>query len=237
MKKKNKLFKTIISILVVTIVIGVIVYLFPMLKKLSTQEGQMAFKSIIDKLGIWGILLLLGIQLLKIFLIIIPAEPLEILAGMCYGAVWGTTFIIISAVITTTIIMLLVRKFGRKFVYKFFSKERIDKIENSKMFKKPKRLEWIMILLFIIPGTPKDMIVYLAALLPINPYRFIAISVIARIPSIISSTLAGANLATGDWHISIIIYAVTFATIGIVMPVVNKLDKSKATQDVLESIK
>ena len=237
MKKKNKLFKTIISILVVTIVIGVIVYLFPMLKKLSTQEGQMAFKSIIDKLGIWGILLLLGIQLLKIFLIIIPAEPLEILAGMCYGAVWGTTFIIISAVITTTIIMLLVRKFGRKFVYKFFSKERIDKIENSKMFKKPKRLEWIMILLFIIPGTPKDMIVYLAALLPINPYRFVIISVIARIPSIISSTLAGANLAVGNWELSILIYLITFAIIGIVILIVNKLDKSKATKDVLESIK
>ena len=56
--------------------------------------------------------------------------------------------------------MLLVGKLGRKFVYKFFTKERIDKIENSKMFKNPKRLEWIMIILFLIPGTPKDLIVY-----------------------------------------------------------------------------
>ena len=94
-----------------------------------------------------------------------------------------------------------------------------------------------MVILFIIPGTPKDIIVYMASLLPINPYRFVAISVIARIPSIISSTLAGANLALGNWHISILVYAATFALVGITMFIVNKFDRSKATEDVLESIK
>jgi len=94
-----------------------------------------------------------------------------------------------------------------------------------------------MIILFLIPGTPKDLIVYISALLPINPYRFVIISVIARIPSIISSTLAGANLAVGNWELSILIYLITFAIIGIVILIVNKLDKSKATKDVLESIK
>ena len=235
--RKNKLFKSILLILGITILIGAIIYLFPFIKKISTPEGQRAFKQIIDELGIWGPLALLGIQLLKIFFVIIPAEPLEILAGMCYGTFGGFLFVLTSAVITTTIIMLLVRKFGRKFIYKFFEKEKIDKIEKSKMFKNPKRLEWIMVLLFIIPGTPKDIIVYLAALLPINPYRFIAISAIARIPSIISSTLAGANLAIGNWHISILIYVATFALVGLAMLIINKLDKSKATEDVLESIK
>lgn len=237
MKKKNKILKAILLIFGIALLIGAVIYLFPFIKKLSTKEGQIAFKNIIDKLGIWGPIVILGVQLIKIFFIIIPAEPLEILAGMCFGTFGGFILIVISAIMTTTIIMILVRKFGRKFVYKFFSKERIDKIENSKMFKNPKRLEWIMVLLFIIPGTPKDIIVYLAALLPINPYRFIAISVIARIPSIISSTLAGANLALGNWHISILIYATTFALVGLAMVIINKFDKTKATEDVLESIK
>lgn len=235
--RKNKLFKMILVILGIVILIGAIIYLFPFIKKILTPEGQKAFKQIIDKLGIWGPVALLGIQILKIFLVIIPAEPLEILAGMCYGTFGGFIFVLASAVITSTIIMLLVRKFGRKFIYKLFEKEKIDKIEKSKMFKNPKRLEWIMVLLFIIPGTPKDIIVYLAALLPINPYRFIAISAIARIPSIISSTLAGANLAIGNWHISILIYVATFALIGIAMLIINKFDKSKSTEDVLKSIK
>ena len=237
MKKQKQSLKIILAILGIVVLIGIIIYLFPYIKQLTTKEGQIAFKNIIDKLGIWGPIVLIGIQLIKIFLIIIPAEPLEILAGMCYGTFGGLLVILISAIITTTTIMFLVRKFGRKFIYKFFEKERIRKLEKSKMFRKKKRLEWIMVLLFIIPGTPKDIIVYLAALLPINPYRFIVISVIARIPSIISSTIAGANLAVGNWHISILVYIITFALVGLAMLIINKFDKTKSTEDVLESIK
>ena len=237
MKKQKNLLKIILIIIGIAAIVGAVIYLFPYIKKLTSKEGQIAFKNIIDKLGIWGVLVLAGIQILKVFLIIIPAEPLEILAGMCYGGFGGFALVSATTILTTTIIMILVRKFGKKFVYKFFKKERIDKIEKSKMFKKPKRLEWIMVILFIIPGTPKDIIVYLAALLPINPYRFIIISVIARMPSIISSTLAGANFVKGNWHVSILVYAITFALVGIAMLIVKKFDKSKATEDVLESIK
>lgn len=237
MKKKSKMLKMTLTILAIAIVVGIIMYLFPIIRNLTTSEGRIEFKEKIDELGIWGVLLLFVLQLAQIFLIIIPGEPIEILAGMCYGTVGGFIFITISSAIITTLIMLLVGKLGRKFVYELFSKERIDKIENSKMFKKPKRLEWIMIILFLIPGTPKDLIVYIAALLPINPVRFIIISSFARFPSIISSTFAGAKLATGNWKISILIYLITFTIIGIAIFIINKFDKSKAAQHVLESMK
>ena len=237
MIKQSKIFKIIVAILAVIILVGIIVYLIPLVKDLTTTEGQVAFKEKIDKAGFLGILMLFGIQLAQIFLIIIPGEPIEILAGMCYGTLGGTLFIMISAAIITTLIVLMVRKFGRKFVYDFCSKERIKKIEKSKMFKKPKRLEWIMIILFVIPGTPKDLLIYLGALLPIDPVRFIIITTLARFPSIISSTLAGANLLMGNWELSIAIYLITFALIGAAIFIINKFDKSKATEDILESIK
>ena len=92
---------------------------------------------------------LFGLQLAQIFLIIIPGEPIEILAGMCYGAFWGTIFILISAFIISTIIFLLVRKFGRKFVCEFCDEARVSKIENSKLFQNPKKIEMIMLILFL----------------------------------------------------------------------------------------
>ena len=66
-----------------------------------------------------GMLSLFGLQIAQIFLIIVPGEPIEILAGMCYGGLWGTVFIMVSAAIISITIYLLVRKFGRKFVYDF----------------------------------------------------------------------------------------------------------------------
>ncbi|MFQ8661175.1 MAG: TVP38/TMEM64 family protein [Clostridia bacterium] len=185
--------------------------------------------------GIWGLLTLFGLQFAQIFLIILPGEPIEILAGMCYGGLGGLIFVTASAFIISSVIFFMVRKLGQKFVYDFCDEEKVKKIEESKIFKNPKKIEWIMIILFLIPGTPKDLLVYIAALLPIKPLRFILISTFARFPSVVSSTFAGDNLLEGNWQNSIIIYAVTFLLVGISIFIVNKLDKSKTTEEALRS--
>lgn len=179
-KKKIQLFKIILSFLALCIIIGLVIYLIPVMQNLSTVEGQIDFKNKVSKSGLIGFLMLFGLQVAQIFLIILPGEPIEILAGMCYGGWGGLIFITISVFIITTIIFFLVRKLGRKFVYDICSEEKIKKIENSKLFKNPKKIEWILIILFMIPGTPKDLIVYISGLLPIKPLRLILISTFAR---------------------------------------------------------
>ena len=126
---------------------------------------------------------------------------------------------------------------GRKFVYAFCNKEQIEKLENSKIMKNTEKIEFIMLILFLIPGTPKDLLVYIGGLLPIKPLRFILISTFARLPSVISSTFAGENLASGDWMFSVIIYVATFVIIGVVIFLVNKFDKSNTTREVLDTMK
>lgn len=239
MSKNNKvkIFKIILTIMLLILIIGIIAYLFPVMKNLSSIEGQVAFKQKVEDSGVLGMLSLFGLQVAQIFLIIVPGEPIEILAGMCYGGLWGTVFIMVSAFIISTTIFLLVRKFGKKFVYSFCSEERVKKIENSKLFNNPKKIEMIMLILFLIPGTPKDLLVYIAGLLPIKPLKFILISSIARFPSVISSTLAGENLAVGDWKMSIILYAIVFILVAILVFIINKFDKDKTTNEALKIIK
>lgn len=236
-KDKVKIFKIILMILVVIIFIGVIIYLFPVMKDLSTKEGQIAFRDKVESSGLWGMLSLFGLQVANIFLIVVPGEPIEIIAGMCYGAFWGTIFVMASACIITIGIFFLVRKLGRKFVYDFCSKERIEKIENSKLFKNPKKIEMIMLILFLIPGTPKDLLVYLGGLLPIKASRFILISTLARIPSIISSTIAGDQLAVGQWQLGLILYAAIIVLVLIIIFIYNKFDKDKTTDEIMKTIK
>lgn len=194
-ENKVKIFKIFLAIIVLSLFLGIIIYLFPIMKDLSTLEGQITFKEKVENSGVLGLLSLFGLQVAQIFLIIVPGEPIEILAGMCYGSLWGTVFIMLSACIISTTIFLLVRKFGRKFVYDFCDKSKVEKIENSKVFQNPKKIEFIMLILFLIPGTPKDLLVYVAGLLPIKPLKFIIISTFARFPSVITSTLAGENVA------------------------------------------
>ena len=235
--KKRKVVK-VVTILVVFIILALaIMYLGPVMKEIYTKEGQIAFKEKIESLGVAGLLFLFILQIAQIFLVIIPGEPLEVLAGMCYGSVLGTIFITISVLITTTIIFLLVRKYGKKLIYESFSKEKVDKIENSKIFKNPKKVELIMMILFLIPGTPKDLLVYIAGLLPIKPIRFIIISTFSRFPSVISSTIAGAGLIEGNIKTGAISYGVTIILTIVIFIFINLFDKNKETKKALEALK
>ena len=237
MSKKATIFKCSLLIIVLILVIGLTVYLFPVIKNLSTPNGQLEFKNQVTNMGFMGYLALFGLQFAQIFLAILPGEPIEVLAGMCYGGIGGLIFIEISVFIITAIIFFSVKKLGRKFVYSFCSKERIEKIENSKLFQNPKKIEWIMLILFLIPGTPKDLLIYIAGLLPLKPLRFILISTFARLPSVISSTFAGSSLIVGNWKLSIFIYLITFAIVGIIIFVINKFDKDKTAKQAVDAIK
>lgn len=227
----NKKYLKIIIGIIVIIVLAIFVWkLKPFIKELSTTEGQIAFKEKVNSLGFKGFLLLFGLQIAQILLVIIPGEPLEVLAGMCYGVLGGTIFITASVFITTTLIFFIVRKLGRKYIDNFFEKEKTDKLENSKLLKNSKTVEITLCLLFLIPGTPKDLFVYIGGLLPIKPIRFILISTFVRFPSVITSTLVGAKISTGNFGMIAWIYGITFAITAIIIYIVNKRDKNKEIQ-------
>ncbi len=236
MSKKTQIKVTRI-ILTIVIVVALSVFLWrlaPFMKNLSTTEGQIAFKEKIDSMGFGGLVLLFGLQILQILLVVLPGEPFEVLAGMCYGSWGGCLFITVSVFITTTIIFFTVRKLGHKYLYNFFQKEKVDKVMNSKLLKNPRNLDMILFILFFLPATPKDLFVYIGGLLPIKPLRFIMISTFVRFPSVITSTMVGANISNGNWKMSLLIYAVTFVVAGLCMYLVSLKDKNKEIIDIMK---
>lgn len=239
MKKTNKakMLKLVALILIIVILIIATIYMIPVMKEIKTPEGQEQFKEKITQSGITGVLILFGLELAQVVLAILPGEPIEILAGICFGPIWGTIFLMISVFIVTGIIYFLVKKLGKNFICEFFSKEKVNKLENSKLFRDEKKIELVIIILFLIPGTPKDLLVYIGALLPIKPVRFMLISTFLRFPSIISSTLLGDNLLAGNWKVGVIAYAITFLVTFIIIFIVNKLDRNKVTENVIKSMK
>ena len=236
-KKKIKLIRIILLIIAISVFTGLIIYLFPVMKNLSTHEGQVAFKERVDNSGIYGFMSLMGLQIAQVFLVVLPGEPLEVLAGMCYGAIGGTIFLLFSFFITTSILFWLVRKFGKKLVYQVFEKEKIDKIEKSKIFQNSKNLEFIFAVCFAIVGPPKDFLVYIGGLLPVKPWRFICIATFCRFPSIISSTIVGQYFSEGNWKVSIVIYGITFFITMITLLIIKIFDKEKITEKAIKELK
>ena len=234
MDKKTKILRMILCIGIVIVLAIFLWKLAPFIKGLTTVEGQIAFKEKIDSMGFAGIFLLFGLQILQILLVILPGEPFEVLAGMCYGTWGGVLFITISVFITTTIIFFTVRKLGKKYLYNFFKKEKVDKIMKNKMLKNPRNLNIVLFILFFLPATPKDLIVFVGGLLPIKPLRFILISTLVRFPSVITSTMVGANISKGNWELSLIIYGITFVAAALAIYLISLKDKNKEIIDIMK---
>ncbi len=215
--KKIKIFRASILIVILLIMIFMTIKILPIFKNISTEEGRTQFKNNIENTGIKGVIMIIGLMFAQIFFPILPGEPVELLAGMCFGT-WGGLLVLYCGIfVITLLIYLLVRKFGREFICTFVSEDKISKIENSKMWNNPNKIRMLLFFAFFIPGLPKDIFVYIGGLLPINPIEFLLISTFARFPSIISSTIAGSNILYGNWSVILITYTVTFLISGILL--------------------
>ena len=180
----------------------------PMVRMLSQPDGQQQFQLWIDSLGFWGWFVLLGIQVLQIIVAFIPGEPVEIVSGMLYGAVGGFLTCELGILIGSVSIFYAVRAFGRPLIPAFIPEE---KLASYSFLHNAQKLERLTFILFFLPGTPKDVLTYVAGLTPISPLKFLAIATFARIPSVFSSTWAGATMVDGNWKMTALIFLVTGA--------------------------
>lgn len=217
--KQMKIIKMILLFLFLAVVTFFTIKLLPLFKDLGSEKGQALFKEKIDSLGPLGALMIIGLVFIQLLLAFLPGEPLEILAGMCYGTLGGMILIFIGVFIGSFIIFYSVKKFGKDFIITFFGDDGYDKVINNKLFKNSQKVELILFILYFIPGTPKDIFTYIGGLIPIKPLNFLLISTFARFPSIITSTFAGENITSGNFNLTIITFIVTFviSVIGIIV--------------------
>lgn len=147
-----------------------------------------------------------GIRAFQTVIKIIPAEPLEIGSGFLYGTWGGLLLCFLGTEIGSLVIIAVVKLFGKRAVELFLPAE---KLNSLKFLQNEKTVFRTLFIIYLIPGTPKDILTYAAALTNLNMKKFMLITGMARIPSIISSTLCGAQITSRNFDFAIIIFAAT----------------------------
>lgn len=196
-----------ISLMLFALILVLLTLLFtkilaPYLK--STEE----LRAFLDSYGWKGYLILMGLQCLQVVIALIPGEVVELGAGYAYGAVEGTLLCLAGVAISSALIFLLVKKIGVSLVEIFVSRE---KIHQLRFINSEKKLKQVVFLLFFIPGTPKDVLTYFVGLTDMRLSEFLLITLTARIPSIVSSTVSGQMLGDKRFATAGIVYAITCA--------------------------
>ena len=197
----------------------------PMVRFASDPEQ---FRAWVESFGPWGGILYAAMVFLQVLVALIPGEPLEICGGYAFGAVPGTLLCLLGATAGSLLVFALVRRFGRAMVELFFSRE---KVENLRFLQSSPKRDFLFWLIFMLPGTPKDLLCYFAGLTDLPWRKWIFICSVGRLPSVITSTLGGGALGTENYGGALWVFAATAALsligVGIYRLVVARHEKKK----------
>ena len=218
---KQKRIFTAIALVLVFIFTGIIAILVgkPMIEFVNKPDE---FRAFVDSHGILSDVVFVLMVIFQMIMAFIPGEPFEIAAGYAFGYIRGSIDCLIAFALGGLLIFLAVRKFGVKIVEIFFS---IDKIRELKFLQNPKRLNTTTFIIFLIPGTPKDLLSYFVGLTDMKLSVWMFITVVARIPSLVTSVLTGGALGSKKYGIAVIAFAVTLVLSGIGILIYNKIKK------------
>ena len=205
-KNKRKTFAWVLSTFSVLLVICTVVGIL-LIRKYFSDTDQI--KNYINQHYFEGSLIMIGVTAIQVVIAFVPGELVEIAAGYAFGTIPGLFLVLLGNVIGSVIAILLTKKFGIKIINLFYPDEDINSLP---ILNNPKRRNLLTFLLFLIPGTPKDMLTYVIGLTDMKIWQYLLLTTFAKIPSIVSSTAGGH--AFGSNKIMLAIYI--FAGIGIV---------------------
>lgn len=175
----------------------------PLIRFVSEPER---FRAWVDAYGIWSRLAFVGMVVLQVFVAFIPGEPLEIAAGYAFGAVEGTLLCTAGMTLGGLLVFWFVRRFGVRAVEAFLPRE---KIESLRFLRSSRRVSGFVALVFLLPGTPKDVLSYCVGLTRIKLRQWLMITSLCRIPSVVTSTIGGDALGSGRLPAAAGIFAAT----------------------------
>ena len=187
-----------------TLFIGV-----PMVKLASRPE---AFRDWVDEFGIWGRIVFVGMAVLQVVVALIPGEAIELAAGYAFGAIEGTILSLIGILIGSWIVFALVRRFGIQLIKALFADREIQRLS---FLRNPRKAKVLTFLLMTIPGTPKDLLSYFVPLTPLTLSQWLTIVAVARIPSVLASTVSGDAAGEKNYAIAALLTAVSLLLSGL----------------------
>lgn len=215
METKRKKALAFLGITFFVLLTGLIFYFWETRLSLYIKEPEI-LREFVEEKGFLAQIIFIGVIVLQVIMAVIPGEPFEVAAGYAFGAMEGTILALIGTVLGGVIVFILVRVFGIKLVRLFYSEE---KIESLSFLKTSKKKTILYFLIFMIPGTPKDLLSYFAGMTDMKLSLWILISFFGRIPSLLTSTISGNFLGTENYLKAVVMFIVTsmLCIVGIIL--------------------
>lgn len=202
--KNNKGLKLAFNIILLASFIGLLIYLWvrfgPELTELARKPEEL--RELLNSYGWSGILVFIGIQVIQVVVAAIPGEFVQIAGGYIYGTVFGTLYSL-TGIVTGSVIVFYAARFLGYPVVKLLVPQK--QLERFSFMLNSRRSDAALLILFLIPGIPKDILTYIAGMTPVKPLRFFVIITVGRLPALLGSSYIGHHTQMGNYGIAAIV--------------------------------
>ena len=208
--KKIKKIKIMLAVTVGLIFVASLCFLFAgknflVLKEIfrsgATKEEV---KESIEKLGIRSYLVVFLLSMMQVTLTFIPAEPLHVISGVCFGLHRGMAVCLLGILAGNTIVFILYKIFGTKLTEFFATNVEFDFQRASKS----KKIALIVMFLYVLPAIPYGLICFFAVSMGMKFPKYIIVTGLGSIPSLVLDVGLGHLTMATSWVVSIVVFVV-----------------------------
>ena len=168
-------------------------------------DGQRVQQQV-ERLGALAPFALGVLVVLQEVTVVVPSEPLELAAGYAFGFWEGAAIYLAASVVGCLAIIGIVHVAGERVLRLFLTPKRRAQLQD---LRKSQRFDLAILVAFFIPGLPKDILAYAAALAGMSPAHLVVVTTLGRMPSVVAATLASSYAAQGDWKATLGVFAIT----------------------------
>jgi uncharacterized membrane protein YdjX (TVP38/TMEM64 family) len=151
------------------------------------QERLIAW---IHSLGAWGFAGFILLQVVQVVAAPIPGEATGVLGGYLYGPFVGVILSTVGLTVGSFLAFTLARFFGRPLTDRFVDTKTMERFDYLLLHKGL----FLIFLLFLIPGFPKDYLCYILGLGHLTTLEFLIIATTGRLLGTMLLTLGGTFL-------------------------------------------
>lgn len=166
--------------------------------KVSNEE----LRDHLMDLGYRGYVSIGILSMLQVVCTVLPAEPIQVLAGLAFGFPVGLLCCTLGVFAGNTVIFLMYRCFGDK-LRNYFVKNLSFDFESAATSK---RVVAVIFLLYFLPAIPYGMICFFAVGLGMKYHRYIVVTLLGSIPSVCIGVGLGNMTLTSSWVLSVCVF-------------------------------
>lgn len=170
-------------------------------------RDQQAVTASMDRLGVWGPLILSILFVLQVFFAFIPGQALMIACGLLYGFTGGFLLSWLSLVAGGEMAFVLARRYGRLFAEKWISPAVLSRWDQT---AQGQGVGFFAVSL-VMPFVPNDAMCYVAGLGKISHRRFSLANLLGRGMACLFTSAVGAFGGSLPWQVWAILIAILIA--------------------------